>query len=150
MRNRRKLGIAPARRGLRVSPLEIRQAADIEPAFKRGSALGVQAEAVPFDAPTFSQIRVIADRLIRLKLPSMFAATPYAEDGGLMSYATLFTGNSRCVAAYADKLCKGANSGDLPVEQATRFELVANTKTAKAIGVRLRDSTTVAVDRVIE
>ena len=69
----------------------------------------------------------------------MFAATPYAEDGGLMSYATLFT-----------ELCKGANSGDLPVEQATRFELVANTKTAKAIGVRLRDSTTVAVDRVIE
>ncbi|MFM9999768.1 MAG: hypothetical protein ACKVP1_12745 [Burkholderiaceae bacterium] len=43
MRNRRKLGIAPARRGLRVSPLEIRQAADIEPAFKRGGALGVQA-----------------------------------------------------------------------------------------------------------
>ena len=140
---------AAPRLGLRVSPIEIRQAADIEPAFKRGTALGVQAWAVPFDSPTFSQRRAIADHLIRLKLPSMFAATPYAEDGGLTSYATMFTDNFRRAAAYVDKILKGAKPGDLPVEQATRFELVVNTKTAKAIGVTVRESVMVAVDRVI-
>ncbi len=81
----REIEAVAAGLGMRASTLEIRQAADIEPTFKRAVALGVQALAVPFDAVTNSHSGVIAEQLIRLKLASMFGGVAYVEAGGLMS-----------------------------------------------------------------
>ena len=142
-------GAAP-RLGIRVTPIELRQLADIEPAFKLATALGVQAFIVTQGGIANTQRRVIADHIIRLKAPAMFAGSEYVEAGGLMSYAASFTDNFRRAAAYVDKILKGAKPGDLPIQQPIRFELVVNMKSAGAIGVKFTEAFMLRVDRVIE
>lgn len=146
----REIEAAGARIGLRISLVEIRQPADMDRAFVRMASLGVQACAVPFDALTLSQSRVVADHLIRLKLPSMFAGAAYVEDGGLMSFAPSFTDNFRLAAGFVDKIFKGEKVGDLPVQQPTRFELIVNMKTARALGLKLPGSFMLSVTREID
>lgn len=138
------------RLGLNLTLLELRQPADIEPAIKRAAAAGAQACAVTFDAFTNNQRHVIAEQLARLKLPAMFAGGLWVEAGGLMSYSASTTDNFRRAAAYADKILKGVKPGDLPIEQPTRFELVVNSKTAKALGIRFPEALMLSVSRVIE
>lgn len=138
------------RLGLNVTPLELRQPADIEPAIKRAAAVGAQAGVVTFDAFTNNQRHVIADHLMRLKLPAMFAGGLWVEAGGLMAYSASFTDNFRRAAAYADKIFKGAKAGDLPIEQPTRFELIVNMKTAKALGIKFPQAFMISVTREIE
>ena len=75
--------------------------------------------------------------------------TASLRHGGLMSYATSFTASFRRAAAYVDKILEGADPGDLPIEQPTRFELVVNRKTAKAIGITFPHSVLLPADRVI-
>jgi putative ABC transport system substrate-binding protein len=142
-------GAAP-RLGVRVTPIELMQPSDIEPAFKRASALGAQAYMVATSGTTNTHRQVIADRIIRFKVPAMFAASQFVEAGGLMSYGASFTDNFRRAAAYVDKILKGAKPGDLPIEQPTKFELVVNLKTAKAIGVIFPPTLLLRADRVIE
>jgi len=141
---------AAARLGMRVTRIGLRQPADIEPAFKRGTALGVQAYILTQGGVINSQRRAIADRTIRLKVPAIFGNIVYVEAGGLMSYGPSYTDNFRRAAGYVDKIFKGAKPGDLPVEQPTKFELVLNLKTAKAMGVKFPQSILVRADRVIE
>ncbi len=141
---------AAQRLKLRVSRVEIRQRADLEPGFKRAAALGAQAYIVTSSGTTVSLQQAIADRLIGLKAPSMFAGSQYVEAGGLMSYAASFTDNFRRAAAYVDKIFKGAKPGELPIQQPVRFELVVNLKTAKAIGVKLPATVLLQAERIIE
>ncbi len=136
--------------GMRVTPIELRQPTDIEPAFKRAASIGAQAYMVTQGGTFSSQSRAIADRIIHLKTPAMFAGSDFVEAGGLMSYAASWTDNFRRAAAYVDKILKGAKPGDIPIEQPTKFELVVNMKTAKAIGVTFPEAFMVRVDRVIE
>jgi len=137
------------RLGMRVTLIELRQPADIEPAFARGTALGAQAYIVTTGGTIGNQRQAIVDRMIRLKVPSMFANSEVVEAGGLMSYSTSFTDNFRRAAAYVDKIFKGAKPGDLPIEQPTRFELVINMKTARAAGLAIPQSVLARADRVI-
>ena len=146
----KEIEAAAPRLGLRVSPFELRQPADIEPAFKRAVASGVGACVVTVDAFTNNHRQVIADHLQRLKMPAMFAASHYVEPGGLMSYGASFTDNFRRAAAYVDKIFKGAKPGELPIEQPTKFELTVNMKTAKAIGIKFPESFMLSVTRVID
>ena len=142
-------GAAP-RLGLRLTLIALKQSADIEPAFKRAATLGTQAYMVAAGGFTTSQRQVIVDHIIQLKAPSVFAGSAFVEAGGLMSYAASFEDNFRRAAAYADKILKGAQPGDLPVQQATKFELVVNMKSAKAMGFKFSEGFMIQVDRVIE
>jgi putative tryptophan/tyrosine transport system substrate-binding protein len=139
-----------SRLDLRITPIELRQPADIEPAFKRAIAIGAQAYIVTTGGTIASHRREIADRINSLKTPAMFPHSQYAEAGGLMSYGPSFTDNFRRAAAYVDKILNGANPGDIPIEQPTKFELIVNMKTAKATGFTFPESFLAQANRVIE
>jgi putative ABC transport system substrate-binding protein len=86
----------------------------------------------------------------RLRIPAAYPINEFAVDGGLISYSTDILQLARRAAAYVDKILKGAKPGDLPVEQPTKFELVVNQKTAKALGLKIPQSIPMRADRVIE
>jgi len=146
----KELEKAAPRLKMRVTTIDIRQASDIEPAFKRGTALGAHAYMVTAGYLVDARRQEIVDHILRSRLPAIFPLSELVEDGGLMSYAPSFKDNYRRAAAYVDKILKGAKPGDLPIEQPTRFELVLNMKTAKAMGFKFPQSILVRADRVIE
>jgi putative ABC transport system substrate-binding protein len=102
-------------------------------------------------SPLFSPHgRRIAELAIAHRLPSMFIMRSYVDRGGLMSYGADRVAGIRLTAAYVAKILNGALPADLPVEQPTKFELVLNLKTAKAIGLDLPTSILLRADEVIE
>jgi putative tryptophan/tyrosine transport system substrate-binding protein len=123
---------------------------DFDAAFRRAAAGGAQMVLVlssPFFIPHAARMAQLA---IEHRLPTMFLRGAYVEAGGLMSYgADFFLMYSRA-ADYVARILKGTMPGDLPVEQASKFELVVNLKTAKAIGIELPTSILVRADKVIE
>jgi putative ABC transport system substrate-binding protein len=94
--------------------------------------------------------QLILDHVAKYRLPTMFADKDWVEAGGLMSYATDTDDLFRRAAGYVDRILRGARPGDMPVEQPTKFELVINLKTAKALGLTIPPSILVRADTVIE
>jgi putative tryptophan/tyrosine transport system substrate-binding protein len=92
----------------------------------------------------------LAELAVQHRLPSMHTNRPHVEAGGLMCYGPSFSDLWRRAAAYVDKILKGARPADLPVEQPTKFELVINLRTAKAIGVEIPQSMLLRADEVVE
>lgn len=129
---------------------ELRQAADVEPAFKRGAALSAHAYLATTGALLNTLRQPIVERALHAKVPAMFGRSEFVDEGGLMSYAPSFTDNFRRAAGYVDKILKGAKPGDLPIEQPTKFEFVINSKTAKALGLTIPQSILVRADRMVE
>jgi putative ABC transport system substrate-binding protein len=84
------------------------------------------------------------------RLPALYPARHFVDSGGLMSYGTNFDDLFRRAAAYVDKILKGAKPADLPIEQPTRFELVINLKTVKALGLPIPPSVLLRADEVIQ
>jgi putative ABC transport system substrate-binding protein len=97
-----------------------------------------------------SQRRQIAELAVKRRLPSVYGMGEYAEAGGLMTYSASFLDMHRRAAAFVDKILKGAKPADLPVAQPTKFELVINVRTAKAIGLAIPPSLVQRADQIID
>jgi putative tryptophan/tyrosine transport system substrate-binding protein len=107
-------------------------------------------EVMFFDPLSTGYRELVADFAKKHRLPTVFGAREFAEAGGLMSYAPNIAESFRRAATYVDKILRGAKPGDLPIEQPTKFELVINMKTAKALGLTIPQSILVRADQVIE
>ena len=121
--------------GVQLQSVGVRGPDELDGAFSamkeaRAGALIVESSSMLFTSRTR-----LADLALKNRLPTMFAQREYAEAGGLMAYAADFSDLFRRTATFVDKILKGAKPADLPVEQPTKFELVINLKTAKALGL---------------
>jgi putative ABC transport system substrate-binding protein len=136
--------------GMKLQAGEVRRPDDFDAAFT--SAAAVRPEAlVILAAPLLSaHAGRIAEWAVKNGLPSIFPFRGFPEAGGLMSYGPDLNDNFRRAATYVDKILKGAKPGDLPVEQPTKFELVINLKTAKALGLTVPQSILARADELIE
>jgi putative ABC transport system substrate-binding protein len=136
--------------GLQLQILEVRDLNDFDSAF---SAIVKERADALLDLPDplfHANRRLIAEFAARNRLPSIFHARDFVEAGGLMSYAASFANVYRRTAVYVDKILKGAAPADLPVEQPTKFELVINLKTAKALGITIPPALLFQADEVIK
>jgi len=136
--------------GVQLQMAPVRTAEDFEGAFAmmaRARVGGFQVVA----SPLFISHRArVAEFALKHRLPGIFASKENVEAGGLMSYSADFNDMMRRAATYIDKILKGAKPADLPVEQASKYELVINLKTAKAIGLPLSEAFLLRADKVIE
>jgi putative ABC transport system substrate-binding protein len=135
--------------GLDITALEIRRAEDIAPAVEalkgRGDALYVITD------PLMATLRIQTNTLaLGARLPTMHGTREFVEAGGLVSYGSHFADQFRRAAHYVDKILKGEKPGELPIEQPTKFELVVNLKTAKALGLTIPPTLLARADDVIE
>jgi putative ABC transport system substrate-binding protein len=135
--------------GVKLQYLDVLDPKDIETAFREAGKERADAVLTLTNAILFSHRAQLADLAVKNRLPSMYYRREYVEDGGLMSYATSYTDLNRRAATYVDKILKGAKPADLPVQQATKFELVINLKTANQIGLTIPPNVLARADRVI-
>jgi putative tryptophan/tyrosine transport system substrate-binding protein len=138
--------------GLTVLPVEVkgRGRDDMDLVFARIGQQRLGGLLIIGD-PTVSVHRArIADLAVQARLPTISTVREWAETGGLMSYGTSFHELWRRTATYVDKVLKGAKPGDLPVEQPTKFELVINLRTAKALGLTIPQPLLLRADQVVE
>jgi putative ABC transport system substrate-binding protein len=133
-----------------VTTLQIRNVSEIEPAlsaFSRGPSGGL---IVMTDAFTAVHRKRIIELAARFAMPAMYPYRYYVADGGLMSYGIDQLDQMRGAAIYVDRILKGDRPGDLPVQEPTKFQLVINERTAKALGLKIPESLLLRADEVIE
>jgi putative tryptophan/tyrosine transport system substrate-binding protein len=136
--------------GVKLQLLEARDSGDLEAAFAAATKEKAGALQVVADQAPLADSQRIVDFAAMRRLPSMYSATRYVREGGLMSYAVPFNDMIRRAAAFVDKILKGAKPGDLPIEQPIKFELIINLKTAKALGLTIPPSLLARADQVID
>ena len=148
--NWRAAETAARERGWKLLSLEIRDAGEIEGALR--AATGARAGALLAFATglLFPIAQRFAELTAKSRLPSMYGLREHVEAGGLISYGADINDIWRRAAVFVDKILKGANPADLPVEQPTKFELVINLKMAKALGLTIPQSVLLQVDEVIQ
>ncbi|MGE0851402.1 MAG: ABC transporter substrate-binding protein [Hyphomicrobiaceae bacterium] len=144
--------VGDAARALRIQihVVEMTAPDQLDRAFEAVLSAKPGALLVLEDPLTFALRTQIAGLAAQHRLPSVFGSRDYVEVGGLMSYGTDLADLSSRAAIYVDKILKGANPADMPVEQPTKFELVINLKTARALGLTIPTSLLARADEVIE
>ncbi|MFL6821210.1 MAG: ABC transporter substrate-binding protein [Xanthobacteraceae bacterium] len=135
--------------GLDLRVIEVRSA-DLQAAFAAAAREGAQGLYVSQNPFFFARRAEIAAMALRARLPAVDGYREFAIAGGLISYAASLPDFYRRFGAFVDKILKGASAGDLPIERATKFELVVNLKTAKALGLTIPESFLLRADEVIE
>ena len=135
--------------GVEFAAFEIRQAGDIDPAFEamKGRPQALYVLAVPLLFASRARINTLA---LAARLPTMHGVREYVEAGGLMSYGPNWPDMWRRAADLVDKILRGAKPADIPIEQPTKFDLVVNLTTAKALGLTIPESFLLRADEVIE
>jgi putative ABC transport system substrate-binding protein len=149
-RVRRNLEATAQMAGIVLVPVEAKTISDIDKSFATMAAERVNALIVPLDPLFIQQAADIAAHATRSRLPSIFGHSEAAHAGGLLSYGQSQPEIYRHVARYVDRILKGAKPAELPVEQPTKFELVINARTAKALGLAIPPSLAAVADTVIE
>jgi putative tryptophan/tyrosine transport system substrate-binding protein len=144
-----ELQAAARKLGLQADTLAVRTAEDIAAVMEtlKGKADALYVSPDSLTATNSIRIGVLA---LKAQLPTMHGVREFVEDGGLMSYGPNLTDLFRRAGDYVDKILRGAKPGDLPIEQPTKFELVINLKTAKALGLTLPEALLARADEVIE
>ena len=136
--------------GLQLHSMEVSGADKIEAAFKEATKARSGALAVTADALANANRKQIADFATEARLPAIYPWGEFVDNGGLMSYGPNFAAVGRDAARYVDKILKGAKPADLPVEQPTKFELVINLKTAKALGLTIPPVVLMRAEKVVK
>jgi ABC-type uncharacterized transport system substrate-binding protein len=144
-----KVHAAARTHGLDAAIFEIRSAEDLVPTFE---ALKGRMDAlyIPPDALINTQRIRINTLALGARLPTMHGAREYVEGGGFMSYGPSFSDQFRLAADYVGKILRGAQPAELPVQQPTKFDLVINLTTAKALGLKISEALLLRADEVIE
>ena len=135
---------------VKLQYIAVLSAKDIETAFRAAAETRVDAVLVQ-PGPIFNSHRTLTIKLAaKSRLPAMYNHSQYVIDGGLMTYSASLPDLDRRAAIYVDKILKGANPADLPVEQPVKFELIINLKAAKQIGLIIPPNVLARADRVIK
>jgi putative ABC transport system substrate-binding protein len=147
---RRALGELARQGGLTVRFVDVRAPRDVSRAFRTMAAEHVDAllvQASPLMTPLYGPI---VEQAARARIAAMYGTRPPVEAGGLVSYAANFVEQERQAAAYVDRILRGAKPSELPIEQPTKFELVINSRTARALGLKIPPPVLLRADQVIE
>ncbi|PYN49659.1 MAG: hypothetical protein DMD95_00520 [Candidatus Rokuibacteriota bacterium] len=147
---RRELQTAARHFGITVSFIEIKDPDDFDPALARAKKDGAGGIIAALGAFTYAHRAKLVQLALKHRLPGIYWARDYVEAGGLMSYGASFDDVGRRAAYFVDRILKGAKPAGLPVEQPTKFELVINLRTAKALGLTIPQTLLVRADQVIE
>jgi putative ABC transport system substrate-binding protein len=148
--HRRNAEVAAASLGISLLPVEVRLPSDIDAAFSTFVRLRAQAIMLAPEVMTLSERKRVAALAAAAHLPTIYSYRECVEDGGLISYGVNLRENWRRSAAYVDKILKGANPGELPLEFPTRLELIINLTTAKALGLTVPSTLLTQADEVVE
>ena len=136
--------------GLQRQMVVVRGAADFEGAFAKLIAARVDAVFVSGDSMFYQHRLRLVQLVAKTRLPAMWGLREFAQAGGLMAYSTDLDELARRAATFVDKILKGAKPADLPVEQPTKFDLVINLKTAKALSLTIPQSVLLQANQLIE
>jgi len=133
-----------------IVPAEVRKPDELGPAFDALVKSGAEAVVVLQDSMFFSEHRRILSLATKARLPAIWSTRLFAEAGGLISYGVDESDSFRRAAAFVDKIFKGAKPSELPLELPTKFELVVNMKTARALDIEVPAKLLALADEVIE
>jgi putative ABC transport system substrate-binding protein len=146
----RELETAAQELKIKLQYLDVLKLNDIETAFRAAGKERADAVIVLSNSMLTSQRRQIIELAVKSRLPASYARPEFVESGGLMTYGVSLIDNFRRAASYVDKILKGANPADLPVEQPKKFELIVNLKAAKQIGLTIPPNVLARADKVIK
>jgi len=147
---RRELQTAAQQGRITLAFIEIKSPDDFDSALARAKKDGASGIIAPLGALTYAHRAKLVQLALKHRLPGIYWVRDYVEAGGLMSYGANFADVGRRAAYFVDRILKGAKPGDLPVEQPTKFELVINMKTAKALGLTIPQSVLIRADEIIQ
>jgi putative ABC transport system substrate-binding protein len=146
----REAEVAARKLGVRLKPLEARNPDDLDNAFAAMTKERPSGLIVLVDTMLVGHRARLADLAAKSRIPAIYGLRDHVEAGGLMAYSANLTEMYRRAATYVDRILKGSKPADLPVEQPTKFELVINLKTAKALGLKIPQSILERADEIIQ